>query len=110
MNYKVEAIPNFKKEAKKLLKKFRSLKHELTSLLQTLQSEPHTGTPPGSNCYKIRLAIESKRTGKSGGTRVITYVYVAQSTVYLLTIFDKGEHENISDKDLKALIAIAQSL
>ena len=49
MNYKVEAIPNFKKEAKKLLKKFRSLKHELRSLLQTLQSEPHTGTPPGSN-------------------------------------------------------------
>ena len=110
MNYKVEAIPNFKKEAKKLSKKFRSLKQELTSLQQTLQNEPHTGTPLGSNCYKIRLAIESKQKGKSGGARVITYVYVAQSIVYLLTIFDKGEHENISDKDLKALITLAQSL
>jgi mRNA-degrading endonuclease RelE of RelBE toxin-antitoxin system len=32
MNYKVEAIPNFKKEAKRLIKKFRSLKDELAEL------------------------------------------------------------------------------
>ena len=34
MNYKVEAIPNFKKEAKKLLKKFCSLKHELKAFFK----------------------------------------------------------------------------
>ncbi len=110
MNYEVEAIPNFKKEAKQLIKKFRSLKQELANLARVLETEPNTGTSLGNNCYKIRLAIESKQKGKSGGARVITYVYVAQSTVYLLTIFDKGEHENIADKDLRALIKIAESL
>ena len=74
MNYKVEAIPNFKREAKQLVKKFRSLKQELESLEEILETEPHTGTPLGSNCYKIRLAVESKRKGKSGGARIITYV------------------------------------
>ena len=36
MSYKVEAIPNFKKEAKQLSKKFHSLKNELTLLEEAL--------------------------------------------------------------------------
>ncbi len=110
MSYKVDAIPNFKKEAKRLIKKFRSLKHELATLAQILENEPHTGTPLGYDCYKIRLSIESKQKGKSGGARVITYVYVEKTIVYLLTLYDKGEHEDITDKELKALIKIAKAL
>ncbi len=37
MNYEVEAIPNFKKEAKQLIKKFRSLKQELANLARVLE-------------------------------------------------------------------------
>ncbi len=110
MNYKVEAIPNFKKEAKRLIKKFRSLKLELAELAQILESEPHAGTPLGYHCYKIRLSIESKQKGKSGGARLITYVYVEKTTVYLLTLYDKSEHEDIPDKELKALIKAAKAL
>jgi len=50
------------------------------------------------------MAIRSKGKGKSGGSRVITYVQVLQTTVYLLSIFDKSEQENISDKELLELI------
>lgn len=110
MNYKVEAIPNFKKEAKRLIKKFRSLKQELYKLSQVLENEPRTGTPLGYDCYKIRLSIASKQKGKSGGARVITYLYIERNTVYLLTLYDKGEHEDVSDKDLKALIKVAKAL
>jgi len=39
MSYKVEAIPNFKKEAKRLIKKFRSLKQELATLAQILEND-----------------------------------------------------------------------
>ncbi len=99
MSYKVEAIPNFKKEAKRLIKKFRSLKQELEVLAQLLENEPNTGTPLGNDCYKIRLSIESKQKGKSGGARLITYVYVEKTTVYLLTLYDKGEHADISIKN-----------
>lgn len=59
------------------------------------------GTPLGNECYKIRLAIRSKGQGKSGGARVITHVWVSETTVFLLSIYDKSEAETISDKDLK---------
>jgi hypothetical protein len=110
MNFKIDAIPNFKREAKQLVKKFHSLKNELANLEQSLQNDPYKGIPLGSNCYKIRLSIKSKGKGKRGGARVITCVYIEKTTVYLLTIFDKSEQENLSDKDLKELIKAAKAL
>jgi hypothetical protein len=73
-----------------------------------LENEPHTGTPLGNDCYKIRLSIESKQKGKAGGARIITYVYVEKTTVYLLTLYDKSEYEDI--KELKAFIKIAKAV
>ncbi len=93
-----------------MVKKFRSLKQELATLAQILGNEPNTSTPPGNNCYKIRLSNQSKQKGKSKGARVLTYVYVEKTIVYLLTIYDKSEHEDISDKELKALIKMAKAL
>lgn len=105
MNYKVEVTAKFKKHAKHLLKKFPSLKHELEFLFNSLETEPQKGTPIGYDCYKIRLAIASKGKGKSGGARVITHLHVTKTTVYLLTIFDKSEQDNISDNELKELLS-----
>jgi hypothetical protein len=51
--------------------------------------------------HKIRLAITSKGKGKSGGARFITHVQVISTTVYLLSIYDKSEMENISDKEIQ---------
>lgn len=50
------------------------------------------------------MAITSKNKGKSSGARVITYVCVSQETVFLLSIYDKGEQEDISNHELKELI------
>ena len=104
MNYKVKTIPKFEKELKRLAKKYPSLKKEFIELVQSLKDQPEQGTPLGNNCYKIRLAIASKQKGKSGGARVITYVQILQTSVYLLTIFDKSEQENIPDKELELLL------
>jgi mRNA-degrading endonuclease RelE of RelBE toxin-antitoxin system len=104
MSYKIIATEKFRKELKKLNGKFLSLKAEYASLLTHLERDPLQGTPLGKGCYKIRLSIASKRKGKSGGARVITYVYVARETVYLLSIFDKSGKENISDKELTELL------
>jgi hypothetical protein len=77
---------------------------EFSLLLKSLKETPSQGTPLGSECYKIRISIASKGKGKSGGARVITCVKIIFETVFLLTIFDKSEQENISDKELKELL------
>ena len=69
MSYKVEATPHFLAEAKKLSKKYPSLKNDIASLAVELSANPVMGTPLGKNAYKIRMAITSKGKGKSGGAR-----------------------------------------
>lgn len=104
MNYKVKTIDVFEKQAKKLKKKHPSLKQDLLSLVQSLKENPEQGTSLGKRCFKIRLSIASKGKGKSGGARIITNVVVTQTTVYLLSIYDKSEKETISDKELTELL------
>lgn len=72
-----------------------------------MEKEPEQGTPLGRNCFKIRLAIASKGNGKSGGARIITNVVIDNDTAHLLTIYDKSEQSDLSDKELKALLAKA---
>ena len=66
----------FKKEFRKLLKKYRSILEELENIAESIATNPIQGTPLGKNCYKIRLAIKSKGQGKSGGARIIFCVVV----------------------------------
>jgi len=104
MSYSVELSDNFKKEAKKLIKKYASLKNEIAILGQSLQENPNQGTLLGNNVFKIRLSIASKHKGKGGGARIITFVKVEKSTVYLLSIYNKGERDTISDNEIKLLL------
>lgn len=104
MSYKVFTIQPFDKELKRLAKKYVSLKKEYAALIESLEQNPQQGTPLGNNCYKIRISIASKGKGKSGGARVITYIQISRSSVYLLSIYDKSEKENIADEELKSLL------
>jgi hypothetical protein len=72
--------------------------------LERLEQEPEQGTNLGNNCYKIRIAIASKGKGKSGGARVITNFVIAEETVFLISIYDKSEKENLTDKELDELL------
>ena len=101
MSYKIIATSFFEREVKALAKKHRSLKKDLSDLIEQLEKKPATGTELGNNYYKIRLAISSKGKGKSGGARVITHVHISNTTVYLLAIYDKSQMENISDTAIK---------
>ena len=104
MNYEVIATPRFKRDIKKLAKKYPSIKQEFADLVDLLTNGPEQGTPLGNHCFKIRLAISSKGKGKSGGARVITHIIIENTQVFLLTIYDKSEKENISDKELQDLL------
>ena len=108
MSYKIVAVATFRKDAKRLIKKYPSLQKELQELGSELSENPVLGTPIGHSCYKIRLSIASKGKGKSGGARVITYVFVEGKAVYLLSVFDKSEQGSISNKELLQLLKEVQ--
>jgi len=111
----VRITKNFKKEAKPLLKKHRSLAKDILALEKELMVTPMLGTPIGKNIFKIGLKITSKGKGKSGGARVISLVEtnligiveqttLEEITVNLLSIYDKSEVATITDLELKDLI------
>lgn len=104
MIYNIIAVPSFRKELKKLAKKYPSIKADLAALFESLEVNPVQGIALGNNCYKIRLAITSKNKGKSGGARLITNFVIAEEIVYLLSIYDKADKENLSNKELYELL------
>ena len=104
MSYSVIPTPIFKSQAKKLIRKFPSLKKELAELSEVLSLNPAFGTSLGSDTFKIRSAVRSKGKGKSGGMRIITFKIDRNKEVYLLTIYDKSEIVSIDDRAIKFLI------
>ena len=107
MSFNVIVTTGFAKHAKSIAKKHPSLKSDIDRLINSLEESPIQGEPLGRDCYKVRMAIASKGKGKSGGSRVITCVKVVFKTIYLLSIYDKSNKENISDRELDKLLKIA---
>jgi len=109
MNYKIIATEDFDKQVKSLAKKYHSFPDDLKIFKKELLENPTMGDDLGDNVRKVRMAIASKNKGKRGGARVITcnvLVDVINTKIYLLAIYDKGEQESISKKEIKHLRAI----
>ena len=104
MTYKIEISNNFKKEAKRLSKKYRSLKVELSELITDLETNIGNGIHLGNDIYKIRLAVKSKGKGKSGGVRILYFLKLSETTILLFSIYNKGEKDSITDKEILELI------
>lgn len=104
MSYSIRTIPKFDKQLKKISKKHPSFKSDFLEFLTMLKISPEQGVYLGKNCYKVRMAISSKGKGKSSGARVITNIVIADSVIFLLSIYDKSDKESISDKELAELI------
>lgn len=108
---KILITDEFSKNAKRLLKKYPSFENDLRLFKQELTSGINVGIPLGSGIRKVRISIESKGKGKSGGARAITYDIVIQKSekaILLVTVFDKNERDSISINAIKAIIKKAQ--
>ena len=103
MSYEIRVVDEFKKDVKKLFKKYRSIKSDILELIERLEKDYTIGIDLGSNLYKIKVK-NSDIGGKSGGYRVIYYTKLANNKIYLLTIFSKTKKENIDIKSLKPII------
>lgn len=101
---KLVTSDRFFRELKRLSKKYPSIKNDVRVLGLSLLEHPEQGAPLGKDCYKIRLAIASKGRGKSGGGRVITCVKIEQDNIFLLTIYDKAEKEDLKANELDEIL------
>ncbi len=107
MNYKLKVQKSFEKEAKRLGKRYPSLKDDIRKLGEDILAHPRLGTDLGGGLRKIRMAITSKGRGKSGGARVITFtvvVAVEEMDINLLFIYDKAERESVTLAELLDLL------
>ena len=107
MSYNLHVSSYFAKEAKRLSKKYPSFKHDLDKFKKGLQENPLQGTELSPGIRKIRMAIESKNKGLSGGARVITYNVLAQEQngeIELLLLYDKGDAETVKLSVVKEII------
>jgi mRNA-degrading endonuclease RelE of RelBE toxin-antitoxin system len=102
--FEVLSILPFKKDLKRLAKKYPSLLQDVKDLIESLEINPIQGESLGQDSYKIRLKIASKNRGKSGGGRVITCVKIVAETVHLLSIYDKSEKEDLEQGELDELL------
>jgi hypothetical protein len=59
-------------------------------------------------CRKARAARGG--SGKSGGVRIIYFLWVAESAVYMLAVYAKSRQDNISASDKKALKKLTKML
>ena len=110
MNYKIVTYPKFQKEFKRLAKKYPSLKSDFKKFCDDLLQNPDSGgVILGDGKRKFRMAIASKGKGKSHGARIITLDLLLSETeteIGLHYIYDKGELESISDKQIDEIISM----
>lgn len=107
MSYRFSASSYFVKEAKRLSKKYPSFKRDLEKLKDSLQENPLQGTELSPGIRKIRMAIESKCKGSSGGARVITFNILAREQdgeIILLLLYDKGDTSTVKLNVVKEIV------
>jgi mRNA-degrading endonuclease RelE of RelBE toxin-antitoxin system len=98
----VKPTPEFKRDLKPLLKKYRTLKETVLDLEKQLINNPYFGESYGQGIYKVRVADGSKGKGKSGGFRVLYYHLNKTDDgieMLLLNIIDKSEVSTIKKSD-----------
>ena len=97
----------FYRQLKRLAKRYRSLADDIDTLQHELIENPDAGVSLGGGKRKIRLGVKSKGGGKRGGLRVITLnvvVDITDTCINLLTIYDKKEISNVSEKYIDEII------
>ena len=107
MEIKMLVGQEFKRQFKRLAKKYHSLRTDFDEWKNEILQNPFVGDDLGGGVRKIRMSIESKGKGKSGGARILTLnVKISEDglNVILLTIYDKGEISNIKDEFIRYLI------
>ena len=107
MSFEIQTTSYFDTEAKRLAKRHRSFIDDLEDFQKNRLKNPYQGTELSPGIRKIRLTIDSKGRGKSGGARVITFTYLVDEkdgVVILLLLYDKTDASSIKINIVRKII------
>ncbi|MEM9003376.1 MAG: type II toxin-antitoxin system RelE/ParE family toxin [Cyanobacteria bacterium P01_F01_bin.86] len=103
----VEVAPTFKRNLRKLGKKYRSIQEDVKPVIEQLQQGLFAGDripDIGYEVFKLRIRNSDIQKGKSSGYRLIYYLKTADRVI-LLTIYSKSEQPDISAESIRQIIA-----
>lgn len=90
-----------------LKKKYRNIKADIIGVIRELESHSTVGDPvPGWNreIWKVRVASSDIKKGKRGGFRLIYFFRENDSRIYLLTIYFKGDKNDVALNEIDSLL------
>ena len=96
----------FKRQLKRLARKYRRIRADVEPVIQSLQAGETPGDQiqgVGRPLYKVRVKNTDARRGKSGGYRLIYYLQTTND-VLLITIYSKTEQADIEATELKQIL------
>lgn len=82
-------------------------RNEIVDLIAT---DPEAGDVMRGTGGCRKLRVQGRGKGKSGGYRVITFFSGTNLPVFLLTIFGKGERDNLSKAECNGLATLTKTL
>ena len=103
--------PRFQQDLRKLAKRYRSIRQDLTPLIEQLQQGETPGDRISGNKYqviKVRLKNSNIQKGKSAGYRVIYYLKTT-TAITLVTIYSKSDLTDIPNKVVEEIIQTFES-
>lgn len=101
----VAVLPSYISESEKLLTEL-----EQQTLVAHLAEFPKSGAIMRGTGGVRKLRWARQGSGKSGGVRVVYYYHDKRIPLYLLTMFGKGEKENLSKSERNELAKLTQKL
>ncbi|WP_229733118.1 type II toxin-antitoxin system RelE/ParE family toxin [Sphingomonas psychrolutea] len=81
---------------------------ECDDVKTAIATNPLRGTPIAGGARKVRVAGRGK--GKSGGYRVVYFFGGGDIPIFLLTVFGKGEKDNLTKAEQNALAGVGDRL
>ncbi len=88
----------FKKQIKSHLKKHKNLLNDTINLLTKF--DKNTAVHIGHHVYKIRLKSSNLKRGKRNSFRLIILLIEVDNLITPITLYFKGDKENISKKEI----------
>lgn len=90
---------HFKRQLKKLQKKFPHAKENLLYTIENTDIKNEVSI--GQSIYKIRIKSTDLQKGQSGGFRLYTYFFVQKNLLAPLCIYAKSDKITISENELQ---------
>jgi mRNA-degrading endonuclease RelE of RelBE toxin-antitoxin system len=107
MSYRFIFTASFDRDLKSLRKHNPSLRGDFESFIKTFDAKAHPIIPGANGARKARMPAKGR--GKRGGYRMIYYL-VKGNTVWLLTIYDKVQKEDLSPTEEKIISQTIQKI